>query len=240
MQLPPVLGVTARFYGAAGGSTNYRYWVQAIYPAGLSQLSVAAATGAKALAALTQGNFVNVQWAPAPGAIGYYVYRNTTGTLPVANPIFVASSETGIKDDGSLVTLTQATRYDGVYVAKAYYDFSVDGGAIGAITPVQSDTIPANAIVYFGLMNPTTALTSGGSATISVGTTAGSSGTSLKALTAVASYSIDAIMALVPVGTAATAFKMSAAGQINITVAVAALTTGVLEIFVFYILPTNP
>src|SRR6266478_4978137 len=138
MQLPVVTGVTARFQGDPGGTTNYRYWVQVIYVAGLGQLSAAGATGAKALAALTKNSFVNVQWNPAPGAIGYLVYRNTTGTLPVANPIFVASSETGLKDDGTLTTATQPARFDGIYVAKAYYDFAVDGGAIGLITPLNS------------------------------------------------------------------------------------------------------
>lgn len=119
-------------------------------------------------------------------------------------------------------------------MARALYSFAVDGGAVGAITPATTAVIPANAIVFGGFLNPTTALTSGGSATIAVGTTAGSSATAIKAATAVASYTIDAIMATVPVFTAASAFKMSAAGSINITVATAALTAGIMEITLFY------
>src|SRR5258708_7798891 len=130
MQLPVVTGVTARYQGDPGGTTNFRYWVQAIYPDGLSQLSVAAATGAKCLAALTKGSIVNLQWNPAPGAIGYFVFKNTTGTSPTANPVFIASSETGLKDDGTLVTTTQPARFDGIYAAKVYYYFSVDGDAV--------------------------------------------------------------------------------------------------------------
>ena len=242
MQLPPVTGVTARFLGDSGGTTNYRYWVQAIYPDGLSVLSAAAATGAKAQASLTKSNFNQVQWNPSPGAIGYNVFRNTTGTTPINNPVFVASSETGLKDDGTLVAFTQPIRYDGMYVAKAYFDFAVDGGAVGAITPSQSDTIPANAIIIGATINSPTAVTSGGAATIAVGTTAGSAANSILTATGKASFSLDAIQTFLagtgPFG--ATAVKMTAAGQINITVATAALTAGVIEIFVFFIVATNP
>lgn len=242
MQLPAVLGVTARYQGGASlGTTAYSYWVQAIYPAGMGPLSGAATTSAKCPSALSGGNFVAVSWNFAPGAIGFLLWKNTTGNLPKTGDtvIFIATAETGFKDDGSESTTATTPRYDGLYMAKAVYNFAVDGGVAGAIIPALSDTIPANAIVYGGLMNPTTALTSGGSATIAVGTTAGSSTTSLKAATAVATYTVDAIMALVPVMTAATAFKMTAAGQIQLTVATANLTAGILEIFVFYMLAAN-
>lgn len=244
MQMPPVTGVTARYRGDQQGTTNWRYWVQAIYPSGLSALSSPGATGAKALAALTKGEFVDVQWNSAPGAIGYLVWRNTTGTTPAdgATQLFAATSETGLKDDGSLTTVTTNPRYDGMYVAKAYYRFADDGGLVSAIVPKQSDTIPANAIVMGAIINVPTALTSGGNATIAVGTSAGSAANSILAATAVASWSIDALLYFLagtgPFGAAA--FKMSAAGQIQLTVAVAALTAGVAEVFVFYVLPTNP
>jgi hypothetical protein len=124
-------------------------------------------------------------------------------------------------------------------VAYAAYSFAADGGAISTITPSINSTIPANAIIVGVILNPTTALTSGGSATIAVGTSAGSSTTALKGATAVASYTLDAVMAGVPVFTAASAVKLSAAGSITITVATAALTAGVMEVFVFYVVPTN-
>lgn len=127
----------------------------------------------------------------------------------------------------------------GMRVAYALYNFAVDGGAIATITPAVNSTIPANAIIIGGILNPTTALTSGGSATIAVGTAAGSSTSALKAATAVASYTIDALMPTVPVFTAGSSVKLSAAGAITITVAVATLTAGVMEIMVFYVVPTN-
>jgi hypothetical protein len=118
--------------------------------------------------------------------------------------------------------------------AKAKYDFAVDGGAQGEITLASNCTIPDNAIIIGGIINSTTACTSGGSATIAVGTSAGSSATSLKAATAVASYSADALLATVPVFTAASAVKMTAAGQVTVTVATADLTAGVIEITLVY------
>lgn len=124
-------------------------------------------------------------------------------------------------------------------VARAKYDFAVDGGAVSAITPATNATIPDNAILLSVILNPTTALTSGGSATIAVGTSAGSSANSLKTATAVASYSLDALLAGVPVFTAASAVKMTAAGSFTITVATAALTAGVLEISAVYFVAAN-
>lgn len=122
-------------------------------------------------------------------------------------------------------------------VAHAVYDFSVDGGALGAITPALNALIPANAIIIGSTINPTTAVTSLGSATVAVGTTAGSSATSLLTATAKASLSIDALVN--GAATFAAPVKMSAAGQIQITVGTAALTAGVIEIFVFYVVAKN-
>lgn len=118
-------------------------------------------------------------------------------------------------------------------MARAKYNFAVDGGAVGLITPAVNAIIPDNAIIIGGIANPTTALV-GTTSTIAIGTSAGSSATSLKGATAEATYSADAILPLVPVFTAASAVKLTAAGQITITVAVNPLTAGVMEITVFY------
>lgn len=118
-------------------------------------------------------------------------------------------------------------------MARAKYSFATDGGAVGLITPAVNATIPDNAIIFGGILNPTTALV-GTSSTIAVGTSAGSSAAALKAATAEATYSADAVLATIPVFTAASSVKLTAAGQLTITVAVAPLTAGVLEITVFY------
>jgi hypothetical protein len=142
---------------------------------------------------------------------------------------------------GANATRFQKASQEGVGLmrkAKAIYNFAADGGVIGLITPVRNAVIPANAIVFGGLAIPTTAL-AGATATIAIGTSAGSSAASLKAATAVATYSLNAILPLIPVFTAGSAFKMTAAGKITCTVAVAALTAGVLEIEVYFMECTN-
>lgn len=122
-------------------------------------------------------------------------------------------------------------------VAHAIYSFAVDGGAVGAITPASTAVIPANAIIVGATINSPTAVTSGGAATVAVGTTAGSSATSILGATAKTSFSTNALLNGVPVF--GTPVKMTAQGSINITVATAALTAGVIEIFVYYVVSAN-
>ncbi len=153
----------------------------------------------------------------------------TTAGATGAAAVFSAMPDAGL-------ALNTAAGISPIRVAHARYDFSVDGGAIATITPAFNATIPDNAIIMNAIINPTVALTSGGSATIAVGTSAGSSTTSIKGATAVASYSLEAMVQSVPVPqTASTWVKMSAAGQITITVATATLLTGVMDIFVLFV-----
>ncbi len=122
----------------------------------------------------------------------------------------------------------------GVRVAHALYDFTVDGGA--SCTPANSDTIPANAVVFGGVINSTVALAAAGAATFAIGTSAGSAGNSILTATAKTSFTLDAVLAPT---CAATPFKMSAAGKINVTIATGPLTAGQVEIWVMYFLATN-
>ena len=130
-------------------------------------------------------------------------------------------------------TQTSSFAIPGALVGHATYNFAVDGGVVGAITPAVNFTLPNKAILLGGVLDFTTAVTSGGSATVAIGTTAGSSVTSI--LAATAKGSCTGLVAMVPVFTNATYVKMTAAGQIQITVAVANLTAGVCEIFVYYV-----
>lgn len=118
--------------------------------------------------------------------------------------------------------------------AKMTYDFAVDGGAIGLITPANSPTLPINAIILGGTLDITTTLTSGGSATIAVGLGAGAQVAALKAALAVASWTA-AQLAIIPVFTAATYLKVAAATALTLTVATAALTAGKFDLNVIYI-----
>lgn len=116
--------------------------------------------------------------------------------------------------------------------AKAIYDFAVDGGAATTITPKNNSIIPNNAVIVGGSVNVTTAVLSTGSATVGVGTSAGSSTTAILGATAKASLSIDARLNAVPVF--ATPVKLTAAGLITVTVGTEVLTAGVMEITLLY------
>lgn len=117
--------------------------------------------------------------------------------------------------------------------AKMTYDFTVDGGAIATITPVNSPTIPLGAIIIGGTVDITTQVTSGGAATIALGLGSGAQNAALKGATAVASFTVGQ-MAIIPVFTAATYVKAAAAAQLTLTVAAFTLTAGRFDLNVVY------
>lgn len=117
------------------------------------------------------------------------------------------------------------------------YDFSSQGGAISTINLKNAEqdsnlTLPKGAIITNVLIYVQAAATSGGSATIAFGA---ASTVDLKAATAVASYSLAAFLAGIPVGTAATAIAPLAADTIpTVTIATAALTAGKIYVYIDY------
>jgi len=232
---PSATGLTARYFGDAGGTTARYYWIQGVYDTGAGPL--AGPVSVTTPAALSNRNLVQVGWKPAPGAIGYKVYTSLASTTPSlqATLEYRAGAEIVFADIGIAVG-TENVGYSANYIAKAIYNFAVDGGGIGAITPQDSDTIPANAVIIRGQIYVQTAVTSAGSATVSIGTTAGSSAASILAATAKASLTVATLLDPIPLSSAATAIKMSAAGQINFTVGTAALTAGVIEVMLEYYL----
>lgn len=234
-EMPSPTGVFARYFGSTGGSTTYVYWIQAVYFNGRSTLGQS--NTLSSCSGPDHNNKILVEWNSMAGAIAYNVYRTTTTTPPTGNLaattyLVTLSSNTGWTDDGTYTISAGFVVPDGARRAYAHYDFAVDGGAVGLITLATSDTIPQYAVVTGSFVNSTTALTSGGSSTIAIGTSAGSSTTSLLGATAVASYSLDAVQSI-----AATKFKMSAAGTITMTIATATVTAGVADIVVAYDMP---
>ena len=109
------------------------------------------------------------------------------------------------------------------------YDFAKHGGAVSTIT-VGPKLIPPETIITSGVIRVVTACTSGGSATIALHL---SSSEDIVGATAVASFSLDAMLDVVPVGTAATSILLTAATQLSVVVAVAALLTGKIEVSLF-------
>lgn len=138
---------------------------------------------------------------------------------------------------------------------KLTYNFATLGGAISTKLPLfvaaepgwpqqkastvstgggaqLAPALPKNAIVIGCFIDVTTALTSGGSATvaISTGKTAGD------LLSATGYSSFTGIMACTPVLTAASAIKLTADVQPYIAIATAALTAGAFNVHILYVL----
>lgn len=126
-----------------------------------------------------------------------------------------------------------------VKIAKATYDFSTAGGAIGTITIPFADIVPNGAIVTDVKLNSRTIVTSGGAATIAL--TAG--GVTLKAAETIANSVLNAtgIVDVIRAGNAGSTgtakyvpIVATSSAAIGVTVAVAALTAGVFDIYVYY------
>lgn len=157
------------------------------------------------------------------------VYTNT-GTK--ASPTWTSGIPAGTITEAQLA-IPSLAGLGVVRYAKATYDFAVDGGAVSTITFAINAIIPINAIILGGIIDVITPFTTSASGTMSIGTLAGSSAASLKAALAAASYT--GLVAVVPVFTAATMFKMSAAGAITGTIATGAITAGKANIIVAYV-----
>ena len=119
----------------------------------------------------------------------------------------------------------------GVRVESVLYDFSEDGGAVGSVSFGRK--LPAGAVVVNVYSDEITALTSGGAATVQLqaGATdltdaiafdSGFAGTEAQAL-----------------ASSAEAIKISAAAELKIAIATAALTAGKVRFFVKYMLPND-
>ncbi len=112
------------------------------------------------------------------------------------------------------------------------YDFDVDGGEIGAHV-VKGDVIPKDSIIVGGRIFVNTAVTSAGSATMSMEVLTAAD---IKALTPKATYALNAILPTVPVGVAANDILVTAdIDSATFTVAVAALTAGKVELWLKYL-----
>lgn len=134
-----------------------------------------------------------------------------------------------------------ANEFSRIRVAKATYDFSVDGGSstIGTLILASTEEIPSGAIITDVKLNCRTIVTSGGAATIAL--TGG--GVTLKAAESIANSVLNGT-GLVDViragnsGSTGTAKYIPIAAtsnaKIGITVGTADLTAGVFDIYVTY------
>lgn len=119
-------------------------------------------------------------------------------------------------------------------VLKCVYSFAIQGGAVSTIKLLDDQgnaaILPSKAIITGVYCDFYTAFTSGGSATVALG-----ANTTVDLLAATAVASCTGLVAGIPVSTAATSVKLTAQRQIAMTIAVAALTAGLANIFVEYV-----
>lgn len=123
---------------------------------------------------------------------------------------------------------------------KVQYSFAVNGGAVANI-PLNDDLgnaaiLPPGSIILESFSNWTTAALSAGSATAGL-SVATASAADLLAQTG--KSSLTGVLAGTPVFTAATAIALGATAlgyQVNISIAVAALTAGVANVYVHFVL----
>lgn len=121
-----------------------------------------------------------------------------------------------------------------VKCVRGRYDFSVDGGAVGAIVISGTGVIPAGAYITHGFAEVDTAVTGGGSATLAIHVEAADDIVAAAAVSG-APWSTTGIKSIVPVATGATTKKTTAARSITATIGTAALTAGVVDVVLFYI-----
>lgn len=118
--------------------------------------------------------------------------------------------------------------------ARVTWDFAVDGGAVGDITPAKTVVLPTNAIVSNVYAHVITAGTSAGGGTLALKSEGADD---LMAATAVGSLTLDAMIMGVPDHATVADYKqMTADRTVKVTVASSAFTAGKIEWFISYAL----
>lgn len=115
-----------------------------------------------------------------------------------------------------------------VKVARFFYEFAVDGGAVGAIT-LRGETVPAGALVLATHVDVTTVTTSGGAATVSLDLEAAAD------IRAAATLSTAPALSTATPKESLSAIRTTAARSVIATVGTAALTAGKFSVLVTYV-----
>ena len=168
----------------------------------------------------------------ALGAGAGTAITSTAAELNILDGVTATAAEINSLDDSAAF----ADGLSRVRLATATYDFAVNGGAISAI-PLAA-TVPDNAVILDGMVDVVTTCTSDGA---DAGTMALSVEGANDIVTAIAisdgTNPWDAgLKAIIPLGTAATAIKTTAARAITATIAGQAFTAGKFVVFLRYVL----
>ena len=115
----------------------------------------------------------------AQGDLVYWDDTNKVATSAVGTNLLIGNAEKAQFTGDATVRVKLfgvpgfSGQVNGVKVAHALYDFTVDGGA--SCTPANTDTIPEDAVVFGGAINSTVAaLAAPGPRRLAIGTAAGS------------------------------------------------------------------
>jgi hypothetical protein len=123
--------------------------------------------------------------------------------------------------------------------AMAEYDFTKDGGTVGAKTlravDVNGGTLPAGSVVVGGYVDVLTAATSAASTATIALHVEGAGDLVAAAAVSGAPFSTTGRKDIVPDSTGSTAVKTTVARAITATVAVQALTAGKFRVVLFYV-----
>lgn len=125
-----------------------------------------------------------------------------------------------------------------VQLLKCTYTVATQGGTTAAAINMKAVdgtncTLPAGAIVKQVITHVIAAVTSGGTSTVAIGAAASND---LQVATDKGSLTLNALIAGVPVSTAATMVRLSSAKEVKVTNATTALDAGTLETFIEYYL----
>jgi hypothetical protein len=121
-------------------------------------------------------------------------------------------------------------------VVRGDYAFGTDGGVVGTIALIGSAVIPSGATILGGWLEVTTALTSGGAATVAI-TVEGAGDIVAAAAVSGAPWSTTGRKSIIPVFTGATAVRTTAARDISAVIATAALTAGAFKVVLVVVDP---
>lgn len=154
--------------------------------------------------------------------------------IPVITPV-------GLAAYNQLKVSAPSDPYLGDYVhqtfglVKCVYDFTKNGGAIGALNLPDDHgnqlILPAGTILVRSFLDVITAPTSGGSATVAL--SSGEGAADVLAATAIAS--VTGFLTGIQDGTTTHMIKLTAPRQVQMTIATAALTAGKFNLFLSFV-----
>ena len=118
-------------------------------------------------------------------------------------------------------------------VCRAEYSFASQGGAVGTIALLGATLIPANAVIFGGLLRITTALTSARAATAALQVEAADDIVAA-ALVSGAPWSTTGRKSVIPAFTGATSVLTTVVRDVSLVIGTADLTAGAFEVYLFY------